>query len=131
MLDGRMRHLEKKTIQLTSQIKGVLRSNLVVTTREAHWEDGTQISLHPQELAAIVPPVHVIVAERRFQVEERNRETFSGFYQPLAISRGALFLRLLDSPTFQQKLRFAAIKSASVQNRHFLLGELDVALDQH
>lgn len=78
MLDGCMRHLGKKTIQLTSQIKSALQSNGVVMTSEAHWEDGTQISLHPQELASIVPPVHVIAAERRFQVEERNRETFSG-----------------------------------------------------
>ncbi|MEI2693180.1 MAG: AAA family ATPase [Anaerolineae bacterium] len=126
-VDTRMKHLGQTTIQMTSQVRVVLQSNQVVTSSTAHWEDGSKIGLHPKDLATVVPSVHVIAAERRFQAEARNRETLTGTIHHGNLKK-ALFYAYLSADV-QQKKRFAAIKSVLAEPP-FSLGELDVALDQ-
>lgn len=127
VVGARMKYLDRGTVQLTSQVKIELQGDRVSTSSVAWWEDGSEVGLHPKDLAAIVPSIHVIAAERRFQAEARNREALTG-----AIHHGnlkkALFYAYL-SADLQQKKRFAAIKSVLAEPP-FLLGELDVALDQ-
>lgn len=127
-VDARMKHLGQATTQLNSQVRVTLHGNQVVTSSAAQLQDGSEIGLHPKDLAAAVPSVHVIAAERRFQIEERNREAFAGAINHRNLKK-ALFYAYLSSD-IQQKLRFAAIKSV-LALPPFSLGELDVALDPH
>ncbi len=124
----RMRQLGQTQVRLTSQVRIALQGSQMVTSSAAYWENGGEIGLHPKDLAPLLPTVHVIAAERRFQVEERNRESFTGSISHRNLKK-ALFYAYLSADV-QQKLRFAAIKSV-LALPPFSLGELDVALDPH
>lgn len=119
---------EDQLAQLGVQIRVSFERGRVFVDFEHISEDGRSIAmLLPESLEGVIPPIHIIPAERRFQAEARNREALTG-----AIHHGnlkkALFYAYL-SADLQQKKRFAAIKSVLAEPP-FSLGELDVALDQ-
>lgn len=128
MLGLRTTHANMSSIDLISQVRVVLEGNYVSLTSAARWDDGTNVELHPKDLAQSISSIHIIPAERRFQVEQRNQDKFSGSVDHDNLKK-ALFYAYLSSD-LQQKRRFAAIKSV-LSEPPFSLGELDVALDQH
>lgn len=127
-LEQRVTELGQESLRFTSRVTVGIQGGNVSTRIQSKWEGYGNFNLHPRDTASVVAPIHIISAERRFQVEQRNHERFFG-----SIGHGnlkkALFYAYLSSD-IQQKQRFAAIKDVLAEPP-FSLGELDVALDQH
>lgn len=127
-LEQRVTELGQESLRFTSRVTVGIQGGNVSTRIQSKWEGYGNFNLHPRDTASVVAPIHIISAERRFQVEQRNYERFFG-----SIGHGnlkkALFYAYLSSD-IQQKQRFAAIKDVLAEPP-FSLGELDVALDQH
>ncbi|MCB0231748.1 MAG: AAA family ATPase [Anaerolineae bacterium] len=125
-LRNHLRHTNESQLNVTSQVKSVLDSNKASIRSKAYWGDRTDVELHPKDLANVVPPIHIIPAERRFFVEQRNTDKIAESISHENLKK-ALFYAYLSSD-IQQKKRFGAIKTV-LSEPPFSLGELDVALD--
>ncbi len=125
--DADVDYEEIDAAQVSGRIRVGLQAGRVFIEAKILQSNGAAFHQRTHNLVDLIPPIHVIPAERRFQAEARNREAFTG-----AIHHGnlkkALFYAYL-SADLQQKKRFAAIKTVLAEPP-FSLGELDVALDQ-
>lgn len=120
-------YLQRDELWLTVQIDLTHAAGGIVSCSiRKYWDGDTGFDLHPRDLAAFLTHFHIIKANRRLKVENRQDEFQSSPITDRNLKQ-ALFYAYLSSD-IEQKKRLNAIKRVLAEPP-YSLGELDIALD--